>query len=359
MSAHEILIAIMAVFAVLGALDRIFGNKFGLGQEFENGILAMGSLAMAMIGIICLAPVLANILKPVVVPVYNFLGADGAMFAGTILACDMGGGALAQELTNHADAALLGGVITGSMLGATVVFTIPVAMGILREEDRPFLAKGILCGVVTIPIGVLVGGLVAGFDLMMVLRNLIPIVLIALLIALGLWKFEKGMIKGFGWFGKGIIALITAGLVCAIVEELTGFVIIPGLAPISEGFETVGAIAIVLAGAFPLVYAITKLLKKPLLKLGKVLGVNDTAAAGLIASLANSIATFDMMKNMDTRGKVVNVAFAVSAAFVFGDHMGFTAGFAPEMLPAVIIGKLTGGVSAVVVALLLTRKEKV
>ena len=359
MSAHEILIAIMAAFAVLGALDRIFGNRFGLGQEFENGILAMGSLAMAMIGIICLAPVLASILKPVVVPVYNFLGADGAMFAGTILACDMGGGSLAQELTTDSQAALLGGVITGSMLGATVVFTIPVAMGILQEEDRPFLAKGILCGVVTIPIGVLVGGLVAGFDLLMVLRNLIPIVLIALLIALGLWKWEKGMIKGFGIFGKGIIALITVGLVCAIVETLTGWQIIPGLAPISEGFETVGAIAIVLAGAFPLVYAITKLLKKPLLKLGKALGVNDTAAAGLIASLANSIATFDMMKNMDKRGKVVNVAFAVSAAFVFGDHMGFTAGFAPEMLPAVIIGKLAGGISAVVVALLLTRKEKV
>lgn len=357
MSAHEILIAIMAVFAILGALDRIFGNRFGLGQEFENGILAMGSLAMAMIGIICLAPVLANILKPVVVPVYNFLGADGAMFAGTILACDMGGGALAKELTTDAQAAALGGVITGSMLGATVVFTIPVAMGILQESDRPFLAKGILCGVVTVPIGVLVGGLVAGFPLLMVLRNLIPIVLIALIIALGLWKFEKGMIKGFGLFGKGIIALITAGLVCAIVEALTGFVIIPGLAPISEGFETVGAIAIVLAGAFPLVYAVTKLLKKPLLKLGKVLGVNDTAAAGLIASLANSIATFDMMKNMDTRGKVVNVAFAVSAAFVFGDHMGFTAGFAPEMLPAVILGKLAGGVSAVAVALLLTRKH--
>ena len=357
MSAHEILIAIMAFFAVLGALDRIFGNRFGLGQEFENGILAMGSLAMAMIGIICLAPVLANLLKPIVVPVYNFLGADGAMFAGTILACDMGGGALAKELTSDAQAAALGGVITGSMLGATVVFTIPVAMGILKDEDKPFLAKGILCGVVTIPVGVLVGGLVAGFPLLMVLRNLVPIVLIALLIALGLWKWEKGMIKGFGLFGKGIIALITAGLVCAIVETLTGFVIIPGLAPISEGFETVGAIAIVLAGAFPLVYAITKLLKKPLLKLGKVLGVNDTAAAGLIASLANSIATFEMMKNMDTRGKVVNVAFAVSAAFVFGDHMGFTAGFAPEMLPAVILGKLAGGISAVVVALLLTRKH--
>ena len=141
------------------------------------------------------------------------------------------------------------------------------------------------------------------------------------------------------------------------MEELTGITLIPGLAPISEGFQTVGAIAIVLAGAFPLVAVLTKLLKKPLLKLGKVLGINDVAAAGLVASLANSIATFGLVKDMDNRGKVVNIAFAVSAAFVFGDHLGFTAGFAPEMLPAMIVGKLVGGISAVAVALWLTGKE--
>jgi ethanolamine transporter len=296
-------------------------------------------------------------LKPVVVPVYTFLGADPAMFAGTILACDMGGGALAKEMTADPQAALLGGVLTGAMLGATIVFTIPVAMGILSQEDRPAMAKGILCGIVTIPVGVFVGGLVAGFSILMILRNLIPIVVIAAVIALGLWKAEKWMIRGFGAFGKGVVAVITAGLAAAIVEALTGFVVIPGMAPITEGFQTVGSIAIVLAGAFPLVYVVTKLLKKPLLKLGKILGINDTAAAGLIASLANSIATFGMVKDMDRRGKVVNIAFAVSAAFVFGDHLGFTAGFAPEMLPAVIAGKLAGGISAVAVALWLTRKD--
>jgi ethanolamine transporter len=244
------------------------------------------------------------------------------------------------------------------MLGATVVFTIPVAMGILRQEDRAFLAKGILAGIVTIPVGILVGGLVAGFPFIKVLRNLIPVVLIAVLIALGLWRAEKAMIKGFGWFGKGITALITAGLALAIIQELTGFVILPGIASLSAGFETVGAIAIVLAGAFPLVYVLTKLLRRPLLRLGKLLGIGDTAAAGLVATLANSIATFGLVKDMDDRGKVVNIAFAVSAAFVFGDHMGFAAGFAPEMLPAMIAGKLAGGVSAVAVALLLTRKQK-
>ena len=356
MSAHEILIAVMAGFAVLGALDRIIGNKFGLGEKFEEGVLSMGSLALAMVGIIAIAPVLADLLRPVVVPVYGFLGADPAMFAGTILVCDMGAGPLAQALTDDAQAAALGGVLCGSMLGATIVFSIPVAMGILKEEDRPALAKGVLAGLVTIPVGILVGGLVAGFPIMKVLRNLIPIVLIAAVIALGLWKWEKAMIRGFGWFGKGVIALITVGLAAIIVETLTGFVLIPGLATIEEAFQTVGTIAIVLAGAFPLVYVLTKLLKKPLLKLGKLLGINDTAAAGLIASLANSIATFQLVKDMDSRGKVVNIAFAVSAAFVFGDHLGFTAGFAPELLPAVIAGKLAGGVSAVAVALLLTRK---
>ena len=357
MSAHEILIAVMAVFAVLGALDRIIGNKFGLGKEFENGILAMGALALAMVGIITLAPVLANLLRPVVVPVYEFLGADPAMFAGTILACDMGGGALAMELAGSEEAALLGGVLAGSTLGATIVFTIPVAMGIVADRDKPAVAKGILCGIVTIPLGIFAGGLVAGFPLMMVVMNLIPIVIIAALIALGLWKAEKAMIKGFGWFGKGIVAVITVGLTASIVESLTGFVLIPGLAPISEGFETVGAIAIVLAGAFPLVFAVTKLLKKPLLKLGGLLQINDTAAGGLVATLANSIATFGLLKDMDGRGKVVNVAFAVSAAFVFGDHLGFTAGFAPEMMLSMIVAKLVGGISAVAVALLLTRKD--
>ena len=358
MSFHEILIAIMALFAVLGAIDRIFGNRWGLGQEFENGILAMGSLALAMVGIVSLAPVLAAVLKPVVVPIYAFLGADPAMFAGTILANDMGGGALAAEMTDDPQAALLGGVLTGAMLGATIVFTIPVAMGILEEKDRPAMAKGILCGIVTIPLGVLVGGLVAGFPVGMVLRNLVPIVLIAALIALGLWRAERAMVKGFEVFGKFVVTVVTVGLAAAIVEELTGFVIIPGMAPISEGFATVGTIAIVLAGAFPLVFVITKLLRKPLMAMGKRLGINDAAAAGLIASLANSIAAFGMVKDMNQRGKVINIAFAVSAAFVFGDHLGFTAGFAPEMIGPMILGKLAGGVSAVAVAMWLTRGEE-
>ena len=356
MSINEIIVYGMVVFMALGAVDRILGNRFGLGEKFEEGVMAMGSLALAMIGIICLAPVLASLLRPVVVPIYTFLQADPAMFAGTILANDMGGANLARELALTEEAGQFGGLLVGSMLGPTVVFTIPVALGIIRPEDRPFLAKGVLAGVVTIPLGGLAGGLAAGFDLLMVVRNLIPILIIALLIALGLWKAERGMIRGFTLFGKGVVAVITVGLAAAIVEELTGLVIIPGMDPISEGFSTVGAIALVLAGAFPLVHVITRVFRKPLMKLGHVLGMNDTAAAGMVATLANNIPMFGMLHEMDERGKVINVAFAVSAAFVFGDHLGFTAGFDAAMIAPMIVGKLVGGVTAVGAALLLTRK---
>lgn len=358
MSINEIILSLMAVFLVLGALDRVIGNKFGLGEKFEEGILAMGALALAMIGILCLAPVLSALLRPVVVPLYGFLGADPAMFAGTILANDMGGAALARELALTEEAGQFGGLIVGAMLGPTVVFTIPVALGILRKEDLEPLAQGVLAGIVTIPLGAFAGGLAAGFPVGMVLRNLIPIVLIALLLALGLWKRPAAMVKGFAVFGKVVVALITLGLAAAIVESLTGLVLVPGMAPIEEGFVTVGAIAIVLAGAFPLVYVITRVFQKPLLRLGRLLGMNDVAAAGLVATLANNIPMFQMLHQMDRRGKVINVAFAVSAAFVFGDHLGFTAGFDETMIFPMIVAKLTGGAAAVGLALLLTRKER-
>ena len=120
----------------------------------------------------------------------------------------------------------------------------------------------------------------------------------------------------------------------------------------------VGDIAIVLAGAFPLVYVITRAFRKPLMKLGHVLGMNDIAAAGLVATLANNIPMVQMLHDMDKRGKVINVAFAVSAAFVFGDHLGFTAGFDASMIFPMIVGKLVGGVTAVAAAMLITRKWK-
>lgn len=358
MSINEIIIYIMVIFMALGAIDKCLDNKFNLGDKFEEGIMAMGSLTLAMVGVISLAPVLATLLKPIVVPIYTALGADPAMFATTLLANDMGGYPLAMQMASNPEAGRFAGIILGSMLGPTIVFTIPVALGIIEKEDRKYLATGVLAGIMTIPIGCLVGGLVAGYDPGMILRNLVPIILVALIIGIGLWLAPNGMIKGFSVFGKGVVIVITLALAAIIIETLTGLVIIPGMAPILDGIEIVGSIAIVLAGAFPMVYVITKVFQKPLLKLGSLLGMNDKAAAGLVASLANNIPMFGILKEMDTRGKIINIAFAVSASFTFGDHLGFTAGVEKGLIFPMIVGKLVGGITAVLVAILIASKSK-
>ena len=59
----------MVFFALLGAADRIFGNRFGLGEKFEEGIMAMGPLTISMAGLLVLTPVLSRYLGPVIVPI--------------------------------------------------------------------------------------------------------------------------------------------------------------------------------------------------------------------------------------------------------------------------------------------------
>ncbi len=358
MGINDIIIYIMVIFMIIGGIDKILGNKFGYGEKFEEGFMAMGSLALAMVGVISLAPVLAKVLRPVVEPLYTALGADPAMFATTLLANDMGGYPLAMELAKDPNAGLFAGLILGAMMGPTLVFTIPVALGIIEKEDRPYLAKGVLAGMITIPLGCLAGGLVAGFGINMIIMNLIPIIIFAVLICIGLWLIPEKMTKGFTIFGQGVVIVITIGLMAAIVETLTGIVVIPGMAPLSEGINVIGSIAIVLAGAFPLVHFITKAFKAPLTKVGKQLGMNEVGAAGLVATLANNIPMFGMLKDMDENGKIINVAFAVSAAFVFGDHLGFTGGVNKSMIFPMIVGKLVGGITAIVVAKVLFARKK-
>ena len=359
MGVSDIILYIMLGFMVLGGIDYFSGKRFGLGIKYEEGFMAMGALTMNMAGAVCIAPVLGTVLEPVLAPVFKIFGASPAMFATTILANDMGGYPLAMSLAgNDLAAGNFAGLILGAMMGPTIVFSIPVGLGIIQMEDRPYLGKGILIGLCTIPLGCLAGGAVAGFGFGWMLRNLIPVIIFAAVIAVGLVLIQKVMITIFLWFGRFVVMFMTLSLICAGIEGATGLAIIKGMAPVGEAFQIVGSIAVVLAGAFVLVHVLVKFLGKPLTKLGGLMGMNADAAAGMVATLANNIAMFQIMKNMDNRGKVINVAFAVSAAFVFGDHLGFTAGVNKDMIFPMVIGKLVGGITAVIVAMLITPKNE-
>ena len=372
LSINSVIMMIMMIFMLDGAIDKILGNKFGYGEEFENGFNAIGALALSMAGVVAAAPVLSTVLGPILKPLYTAIGADASMFATTLLACDMGGYPLAMELAADPAIGNFAGLILGTMMGPTIVFTIPVALGIIKKEDRSYLGAGVLAGMITIPIGCIVGGLAMNMteykmDIGRILINLVPVIVIAALIVLGLWFAPAKMIAGFNVFGAGVTIVITALTAIAVFQQITGIYFplfdvmsikdeVTGISPLDSGLLVCGQIGIVLIGAFPMVKWITRTFGGVLNKVGAALGMNETGSAGLVATLANNIAMFNIMGEMNPKGKILNVAFAVSAAFVFGDHLGFTAGVEQQMVFPVILGKLVAGITALILANVLAPK---
>ena len=351
----EILSFVFGVFALLGALDRITGNHLKLGEEFEKGVQSVGPLALAMVGMITIAPVLADLLVPVCSKISVWLGIDPSFLSGFV-ANDMGGASIAAALSDtlwnrfH-------GLVVGAMMGVTVCFTVPVALQMVDEAYHKDMLTGILCGIATVPIGCMAGGLAMGLSFLEILWNLVPVIFVASLTCVGLVLNPNLCRKIFGGIGKIMTILITVGLSAGIFTHITDIVLIPAMASVTDGFFVVCEIAMILAGVFPLIAVASRILKQPFSALGEKMGMNEASVVGLLSSLANSIPTFTMVEKMNPKGIVVNLAFATSASFVLGDHLAFTMAFDSGAVLGMVVGKLTGGICAVFVAFLLCRKE--
>lgn len=344
---------VMVVLSMIAALDRIFGGKLGMAKEFERGIMMMGNVCLSMIGMIVISPFIAEILDPVFSFVWEKLHIDPSVIPATLFANDMGGAPLAKEIAQNAEIGMFNALVVSAMMGATVSFTIPVALGMVDKEQHKELLLGLLCGIVTIPLGCLVSGIVLKIPMGALLINLLPLVIFSVIVAVGLVVCPNLCVKIFGSFGTLIKILITIGLALGILKYLTGIELIEGL----ETFEAGGLICLnacaVMTGAFPLMYVLGKILKVPMRKLGAMMKINETSVMGLLSSLATSMTTFGMMKDMDKKGVLMNSAFAVSAAFTFAGHLAFTMAFDANYIFPVIIGKLVAGVLALAVAMLL------
>lgn len=382
-----VIISVVMVCAVAGAVASLFDGQQGLGKEFLDGLHAIGYIFVPVAGVMAAIPLLSQLVRAVAGPAYSAVGADPAMAATTFIAVDMGGYQLARNLTDVHEIWIMA-MMNGYMAGATIVFSIPVGLAMLNKEDHPYMALGVLSGVLSIPIGVFIScmllwvaqpsirpeiataGLAShqlGLDLPMILVNLAPLAIIMILIALGLHFVPQRMIQGFMIFGRIMDIGIKLVVVGCIVEYFTtifygqgvfaylfgGWILAPIIADETDqlrALEVAGYIGTMLAGAFPMVFLIKKYLARPMEKLGRRFGLESAGAAGLLASTANILAMFRLVRDMRPKDKVLNIAFAVCAAFLFGDHLAFTANFQPTLIVAVMLGKLGGGVSGFVIA---------
>lgn len=354
-----ILSYILAGFAILGGIDYFLGNKFGIGKEFERGIMLLGTMMLTMVGMIVISPLLAELMKPVTDAMNGML--DPSLLPAVILANDMGGAHLAVSVAGSELVGVYHALIVAAMMGATISFTIPFALGAVKERKREMLL-GLLCGIVTIPVGAFLGGLILGIPFLVLLVNLLPLAAISAVIAFGVLKFPDACVRIFGAFGILIKAVVVFGLVVGIFEFLTKIDIIPHTYDIGVGGDIIVNAACTMAGAFPLVAIITRLLKRPLTKLGPKLGMNEKSVVGFLSTVAASAITFGVMDDMDEKGAMLNSAFAVSAAWTIAGHLAFTMAFTeeqgitiPTLLPAYFVAKLTAGVLAVALAVLIYR----
>lgn len=336
---------VIAIFLVLGGIDYLLDNKFGLGSEFEAGVKSIGSLALNMIGIFVLVPLLSDGILQVTKPLAEMLHMDASILPSSLLAVDMGGFQLGTSLAGSEEMGLFSGIILASNLGATLSFSIPVALGMIHKEDMTEFLQGLVIGIICIPFGSLAGGLVQGIPFSILVANMLPLMVLVILLGVFiLWK-PNGTIKCFRVLSKGIVVLSILGLILIGATSVLG--IETPLLNLQEAALIVVKIGLFLAGAYPMLKVLSKVLKKPLTKVGNILQVNEETVTGLIGNLASNLLLFSQFHNMNAKGKVMAAAFGISGAFVFGGQLAFVNTMADKMVMPFIVSKLAGGVLSI------------
>lgn len=347
---------VFAFFALLGVIDKLIGDRFRLGTAFEKGLMTSGPLILSMAGMIVLSPVVAQGVSTVLTPVCARIGMDISVLAG-FFAVDAGGASMAYALSDDEAIRAYNGIIVASMLGATICPVIPMALQMVRKEYHEDVLTGLLCGIAAIPVGCILPGLFMGCGLVPLLINSLPMLVISVVICLGLWKKPQLVTRLFGGFGKLLMAFVCIGLLVGMLDLFAGVQVFAGSASLNEAFSIIGSISVILAGVFPMLEILSLLLKKPMAALSRWLGVSDTAVLGFVTTLANSIPVFSMMEEMDKKGRVLNMAFAVSAGYVFGDHLAFVLSYDRGFALPMVVGKLIGGVAALALALVICKRK--
>ncbi len=341
---------VVLAFSVFGAIDCIIGNKIGVGKEFEKAFSLFCPMALTMLGMIVIAPAIGVWLTPLFEGFYKLFGIDPSIIPASLFANDMGGMTLSEAVCKTKDIGYYNAFIISSMMGCVISYTVPFSLGIVKKEQHKELFFGLLCGVVTVPIGSFVSGLILKINPLLLLLDLLPLIVIAISVGLMLVFIPKICIKCFSCFGFFMKLLAIVGLVCAIFTFLTKMEISPHFDTFENAALICANACVTLSGALPFMFIVSKLLSKPLGKMGSRIGVDGVSALAFLGSLVTNASTFGMMEKMNKRGVVLNAAFAVSASFTFGSHLAFTMAFDSSYVLPMMVGKIISGVFAVLLA---------
>lgn len=353
----NIFVAFMLFFATLGLLDEILGGKLGLMQDFEKGLTTMGGLALSTVGFYSIGVSYIQNHAESLAAAAEHMPFDPSLLLGCLLAPDMGALGMAQRLAATATIAIFTGSMVAGGLGMTVGYQLPVFLAAVKKSEIPELMRGFIFGLITLPTGLVVGGLMIGLAPLELFYNMTPVLILCVVLIAAFLLIPAQTTK----------CLIVIGNTIRIISFLFfGIAVFGVFVPehafvdtdlVSEMLYMVLRMVIVACGGLVLSHIALDKLRRPIEAAGRFLGINSESVIGLVLSCTQSLAMLPLFSQMDRRGKILNAAFSVAGAYVVGGQMAFVASLIPaESISAYMANKMIAGVLAVALALICDRK---
>lgn len=355
MDLGRVLNIIFFIFAILGAGDYFLDNKFGLGKEFERGLKCAGTLVLCMVGFMTVAPAVGKILSPYVSPFFVKIGADPSLFAGILLAVDCGGAVTAKEMALTEDAYLLNGFLVASMFGSALNGNISLSVAVIKPERRRYVLFGLAIGIISIPVGCLVGGILAGLSVKVLWGNLLPLFILSVILTSSIVLFSRVLEKILKIFGKFMVLICLLGLLVCAARELCGMNFPIEGQPFPEIMDIIGKIVLCLCGVFPMLGVILNWLRKPISRVAEKTGTSVLDINCLLMDLVNCFSSIDLLNEMTDLGILLNCALGIGAGYALGDHFAYVSSTEPRLTIPLILGKLAAGAFSILAVALLAR----
>ncbi|MGI5958865.1 MAG: ethanolamine utilization protein EutH [Massiliimalia sp.] len=354
----NVIIAVVLCFSLLGAIDKIIGGKMGLAEEFDRGISSMGPLVLSMAGLYSIGISFVQNHAEAFAALSQVLPFDPSVIIGSILAPDLGGFSISENLASSSKIGHFSGALITSTLGCTISFVIPISLSLLPKQEFPAFMSGILWGVVTIPFGLIPGGLFLGMGIGELWNCLWPVLIVCVILYGAIVLFPSGSVKVLSGVGNLIrIASIILFVVAVIAAYFPDWELVPQNLILESLFISLKITAVV-CGSMVACKLAMRHCAGVLKKAAVFLGVNEYAVVGLFGCLATNVAMLPFFAKMDAKGKAMNAAFSVSGAFVFGGQLAFMASISTsQVVTAFLVAKLVGGIAAAAAAALFSRTK--
>ena len=343
----NIIILVLLVFACIGMIDKMLGNRLGLAKAFDTGLTTMGNLCFSMVGIYCGAITLVE-KSDGFLSYISKLPIDASLFIGSILAPDLGGYPLAVGVSQISSIGQFSGILVSSMLGCLISFVLPLSLGMLPKKEHRSYLEGVVWGIVSLPFGLIPGGILLGMNGIELITGMLPILIICAILILLLRYMPQKTLQGMTILGKVVTSIGTILFGVVVWSVFLPNNAIFSLSLVGEALIVVIKITFVICGSL-VINAILMRYGKGFFQIAaSKLKVNEQSIMGLLISFATSISMLGMYANMDELGKKMNAAFSVGGAFCLGGQLAYIAAISTSRgVLAYLVCKMVCGISSV------------